>query len=54
MYDTWTLSEAASRAFIEALLDAPEPNAALRAAAERYKRRLQRQVAIEDDLIPDR
>lgn len=33
----WELSEADSAAFIDALLNPPEPNDALRAAAGRYK-----------------
>jgi len=38
-HDTWVLSRRASKAFVEALLNPPEPNEALRAAAARYKSR---------------
>lgn len=38
-YDTWTLSRRDSKAFIDALLNPPEPNKALKAAAARYKAR---------------
>jgi uncharacterized protein (DUF1778 family) len=38
-HDAWVLSRRASRAFVEALLDPPAPNAALKAAAARYKSR---------------
>ena len=33
----WTLSERDSAAFVDALLNPPEPNEALKAAADRYK-----------------
>jgi hypothetical protein len=33
----WELNEADSAAFVAALLNAPEPNAAIKAAATRYK-----------------
>jgi hypothetical protein len=33
----WTLSERDSAAFVGSILDAPEPNEALKAAAERHK-----------------
>lgn len=39
--ETWILNEADSNAFVEILLNPPEPNTALKAAAERYKRRTQ-------------
>jgi|HubBroStandDraft_1064217.scaffolds.fasta_scaffold532234_2 uncharacterized protein (DUF1778 family) len=36
-HDTWVLSRRESKAFVDALLNPPEPNKALRAAASRYK-----------------
>jgi uncharacterized protein (DUF1778 family) len=33
----WVLDDAQSKAFVEALINPPEPNAALKAAAKRYK-----------------
>jgi uncharacterized protein (DUF1778 family) len=36
-YDTWVLSRRESKAFVDALLNPPEPNKALRAAAAGYK-----------------
>ena len=36
-YDAWTLNRRDSKAFVDALLNPPEPNEALRAAAARYK-----------------
>lgn len=36
----WEMTEADSRAFVAALLDPPEPNKALKRAAEIYKRRV--------------
>lgn len=38
-YDTWTLNRRDSKAFVDALLNPPEPNEALKAAAARYKSR---------------
>ena len=38
-HDTWILSRRDSKAFVNALLDPPEPNKALRAAAARYTSR---------------
>ena len=38
-HDTWLLSRRASKAFVEALLSPPKPNAALKAAAARYRSR---------------
>jgi uncharacterized protein (DUF1778 family) len=38
-YDAWTLNRRDSKAFIDALLNPPEPNEALKAAAARYKSR---------------
>lgn len=35
-HDTWVLSRRESKAFVDALLNPPEPNKALRAAAARY------------------
>jgi uncharacterized protein (DUF1778 family) len=40
-YDTWVLNRRDSKAFVQALLDPPEPNNALKAAAARYKSRRQ-------------
>jgi uncharacterized protein (DUF1778 family) len=37
--EPWTLSAEDSRQFVETILDPPEPNDALKAAAERYKAR---------------
>ena len=39
-HDTWALNRRGSRAFVDALLQPPEPNEALRAAAGRYKAKL--------------
>jgi uncharacterized protein (DUF1778 family) len=39
MYEIWYLSERDSIVFIQALLNPPEPNDALKAAAARYKAR---------------
>jgi uncharacterized protein (DUF1778 family) len=36
-HDTWALSRRESKAFVDALLNPPDPNAALRTAAARYK-----------------
>jgi uncharacterized protein (DUF1778 family) len=38
-YDAWTLNRRDSKAFVDALLCPPEPNEALKAAANRYKSR---------------
>lgn len=38
-YETWILSVTDSQKFIAALLDPPEPNEVLKAAAVRYKAR---------------
>jgi uncharacterized protein (DUF1778 family) len=38
-YETWALNRRDSKAFIDALLNPPEPNEALKAAAARYKSR---------------
>lgn len=38
-YDAWNLNRRDSKTFIEALLNPPEPNEALKAAAARYKSR---------------
>ena len=38
-HERWRLDRQQSQAFIDALIDPPEPNAALRRAAERYKAR---------------
>jgi uncharacterized protein (DUF1778 family) len=38
-HDSWVLSRSDSRAFVAALLNPPEPNEALQAAATRYKSR---------------
>lgn len=38
-HDAWVLNRRQSKAFVEALLHPPEPNAALRAAASRHKSR---------------
>ncbi len=38
-HDTWVLNRRDSKAFVDALLNPPEPNAAPRAAAARYKSR---------------
>ena len=36
-HDTWTLNRRQSKAFVDALLNPPEPNAALQEAAKRYR-----------------
>jgi uncharacterized protein (DUF1778 family) len=36
-HDTWVLSRRESKAFVDTLLNPPEPNQALKAAAARYK-----------------
>jgi len=41
-YDAWVLNRRDSKAFIDALLNPPEPNEALKAAAARYKARKKR------------
>jgi uncharacterized protein (DUF1778 family) len=38
-HDTWALSRRDSRTFVDALLNPPEPNEALQAAADRHKSR---------------
>jgi uncharacterized protein (DUF1778 family) len=38
-YDIWVLSERDSLAFVEKLLNPPEPNDALKQAAARYRSR---------------
>ena len=38
-HETWALNRRDSRAFVEALLNPPEPNEALKAAAARYNAR---------------
>jgi uncharacterized protein (DUF1778 family) len=38
-HDTWVLSRRESKEFVDALLNPPEPNKALRAATARYKSR---------------
>lgn len=38
-HERWSLDRRQSRAFVEALIDPPAPNAALKRAAERYKAR---------------
>lgn len=46
-YAQWILTPADSKAFVEHLLNPPEPNEALKAAAERYKRRVRDSGCIE-------
>ena len=36
-FETWALNRRASKVFVAALLNPPEPNATLKAAAARYK-----------------
>jgi uncharacterized protein (DUF1778 family) len=38
-YDAWTMNRRDSKAFMDALLNPPEPNEALKAAAARYRSR---------------
>lgn len=40
-YETLKLSAEDSQAFVDALLNPPEPNAALKAAAQRYKQAIE-------------
>jgi uncharacterized protein (DUF1778 family) len=39
MHTSWTLEEQDLEVFVQALLDPPEPNARMKAAARRYKER---------------
>ncbi len=39
-HDTWVLNRQDSKAFVDAMLDPPEPNDALKDAASRYKARV--------------
>ena len=39
-HETWVLNRRESKTFVDALLNPPDPNEALRAAAARYKARV--------------